>query len=200
VDEGRRHLSELQTSDWVDDEVDYDELMAGLATGRSAVSLIARDRHRPSFGVRTSARDHELIAELTALARAPYLAASWPAPPEVALDALESDFARTTGRTLQLALRWENYPDGGVWVCAVSVDGKARGSTGVREGTPGEVLADIADRLCEGWLHEEIWGGWPLCKKHRHRPMWAEPDEAGIAQWVCEADPADRVPIGHLRN
>ena len=195
---GRRYLSELQASNWVDDDLDYSEVMAGLAAGRSATSLVARDRHRSSLFVQTSARDHQLLEELTRLAQAPWVAAPWPTPPEVALELLESDFARTTGRTLELALVWENYPDGGIWICALSIDGTAKGSTGMAGGTPAEVLVDVADRLCDGWLHEEIWGGWPLCTQHPSRPMWAEVDPAGIAQWVCEVDPAQRVPIGQL--
>ena len=73
-----------------------------------------------------------------------------------------------------------------------------RGALVVPGGDPEEHLAPIADRLCEGWLDEEIWRGWPMCSRHPSRPMWAKTDDTGIACWVCESDDADKVAIGQL--
>ena len=58
-------------------------------------------------------------------------------------------------------------------------------------------FAELADRLVDGLLAEEIWGGWPLCPRHATRPMWAR-FNAGRAVWVCEADQGDVVEIGRL--
>jgi len=132
-----------------------------------------------------------------AIARAPYVNVPWPSPPEVGLVRLEVDFFTTTGRSLHLELRWENYPQGGSWLCAVTLDGKESGSVNVSGAGPEERLAALADRICEQWLHEAVWGGWPLCTRHPSRPMWAKVD-AGMACWFCEADPADRARIGEL--
>ena len=101
MDDGRSLLAELQQSDWVDGDLDYDTVMAGLAAGRPAAAMVARDRHRASFMVQMSVRESELLAQLTAQARAPYVSASWPDPPEVDLAALRgrllADDRETTG-------------------------------------------------------------------------------------------------------
>ena len=59
---------ELKRRHWVDPDIDFDAVMAGLAEGHPAVSLIARDRHHASFGVRFSPGDAELLNEFTAIA------------------------------------------------------------------------------------------------------------------------------------
>jgi hypothetical protein len=58
-------------------------------------------------------------------------------------------------------------------------------------------LADLADRLVESYLAEEIWGGWPLCPAHPTRPMWPTIDTMGRAVWQCEADRAT-IEIGRF--
>ena len=106
MEEGRRILAELQQSDWVDQLLDYDTVISGLASGHGPLAL-ARDR--PAVGGwRLSEHDSQLLAKLTAVARAPYEAAPWPEPPGVELERLVSDFDRTTGRRLGLQLRWDN--------------------------------------------------------------------------------------------
>jgi hypothetical protein len=171
--------------------------MSGLASGYGALALASRPAAVGGF-LRFSKRDSRLLAELTAIARGPYEAVPWPEPPDVQLDRLVADFSRTTGRRLELQLRWENEPAGGMWLCDIAIDGKSRGSTGRVGGVPELALAMLADRICEGWLHDEVWGGWPMCPKHPNRPMWAMIDSAGPACWVCEVDPKDRSAIGQL--
>ena len=130
-------------------------MMAGLAEGQSPVSLIARDRHQASFGVRFSPGDAELLKELTAIARAPYLAMAWPDPPNVDLSRVIMDFERTTGRSLVFEWRWEQYPDEGSWICDYAVDGDAdRGGIGTSwdDDDPEETLVRLADRLVEDSL------------------------------------------------
>jgi hypothetical protein len=194
-------LAELRRSEWVDPDVGFDAMMAGLAQGQSAVSLIARDRRQASFFVRFSPGDAELLKELTAIARAPYLAMAWPDPPNVDLSRIIMDFERTTGRSLVLEWRWEQYPDEGFWICDYTVDGEAdRGGIGASwdDDDPEETLVSLADRLVEDSLSEVVWGGWPLCVRHPTRPMWPKKNSEGAASWICEADPADQVEIGRL--
>ena len=107
---------------------------------------------------------------------------------------------RTTTRRLDLKLRWEQFPDGGYWVCDVVIDGRAHGSTGFgySDDDSEQMLADLADSLCEGWLHGEVWGGWPLCVRHPTRPMWAKKNDLGRAAWTCEYVADDQVEIGQL--
>jgi hypothetical protein len=201
VDDGRDILILLQRSEWVDDDLDYDAVMADLADGRSPARAVAHDRRNASFTAKWSAQDRELLNQLVLIARAPYLAMERPDLPSVNLHRLESDFRRTTGRQLVLGLRWEPYPTRSEWLCDVNIDGEAKGAFGVfpaDDGRPGEQLARMADSLCEGWLHEEIWGGWPMCPRHGTRPMWAETGSDGEAVWVCEADAAHRALIGEL--
>lgn len=193
-------LAVLQHRDWVDPTVNLDAVIAGLAEGRPAISLLARDRHSAQFFVRFSPGDAELLEELAAIARAPYLAMDWPDPPSVDLSRIVSDFERTTGRRLLLEWRWEQYPDGGYWMCDYTVDdGADRGGIGeawIDDDAEGS-LVRLAARLVEDSLSEVIWGGWPLCLRHPTRPMWPK-NLAGMASWVCEADAADHVRIGQL--
>jgi hypothetical protein len=199
VEEGEQLLEELRRSSWVDTSVDWETVRQGLAEGRPAIFLLARDRHNGTLVVRHEPDDARLIEEMTAIARRPYVEMPWPQEPDVDLSRLTADFVRTTGRTLDLSLRWEQFPDGGHWVCDMAIDGRRSGSTWFNVSEDSErMLADLADHLCEGWLHEEIWGGWPLCVRHPTRPMWAKRNERGRASWICEAVAADQVEIGQL--
>ena len=66
------------------------------------------------------------------------------------------------------------------------LDGRILGAFG--HGLPGrleEFVAELTDYLQEGFLHEEIWGGWPLCPDHRTHPLSASVSEAGEATWFC---------------
>jgi hypothetical protein len=198
--DGRQILAELQASGLADTDLDYDEVMAELAAGRSAMTVIGRQRHQSSLFVRFKPGERQLVDDLTAIARAPFVALPWPTPPPVAFDRLSADLERTTGRRLQLALRWEQYPDVGYWVCDVTLDSRGVGSCGVETNVdnPEAYLVAVADRVCEQWLHEEVWGGWPMCARHPSRPMWAKLNSEGIATWECEKDVRDEVVIGRL--
>ncbi|MDQ1418466.1 MAG: hypothetical protein QOJ52_428, partial [Acidimicrobiaceae bacterium] len=70
-------------------------------------------------------------------------------------------------------------------MCDLSLDGVAQGGCSFDwdVADPEASLVDLADRLCEGWLHEEGWGGWPMCPNHPTRPMWADVGEGGRAIW-----------------
>jgi hypothetical protein len=200
MERGRSILAKLKQRPWVDPEVDFDTVMAGLAEGQPAARLIARARHDATFGVIFAPGDAALLDELIEIARAPYRAVAWPDPPDVQVSRIIADFERTTGRTLALAWRWEQYPDDGFWVCDYAVDGDAdRGGFGAGwSDDPEEDLARLADQLVEQSLSEVIWGGWPLCHHHPTRPMWPKVNSEGVASWVCEVDPDDQVRIGHL--
>jgi hypothetical protein len=147
-----------------------------------------------------SERQQQLVDELEVIARAPYFPEHPLPPPVVPWERLAADVLRTTGRQVDLTFRWEAYSNGGYWKCCISLDGEDRGGCNVNddESRPDANLADLADRLCEGWLHEEIWGGWPLCPRHPTRPMWAVVNDAGLAAWRCEADATDEIEIGQL--
>jgi hypothetical protein len=156
VDEGRRILGELQARGVADRNLDYDEVMAELAEGRHAMSVISSRRHEASFGWRFESGDRQLIDDLTAVARGPFLAMASPAAPAIPVGRLTADFERTTGKVLDLALRWEQYPTDGMWVCDVSIDRNNKGSCGVNvdddDDDPEGCLVTLADRLCEGWF------------------------------------------------
>ena len=88
---------------------------------------------------------------------------------------LEGDAVRSDGDAL-------------VWDCTVLVDKKLLGSfhftsdDSNREAS----LAELCDYLCEGFLHEEFWGGWPMCPRHSLHPLWATVhDTTGRATWAC---------------
>lgn len=102
---------------------------------------------------------------------------------------------------LSVAVHWDEHPHGGLWIADLSVDGSPVGATSFLwdDENPEVSLADLADRLCESFLHEEVWGGWPICPRHGSRPMWATVGDDGVAVWACEEDPErDRVRIGRL--
>ena len=86
-------------------------------------------------------------------------------------------------------------------MCHFGLDGVLYGAIrmGWDEDDPEGSLAELADRRCETFLHEEIWGGSPMCREHPTRPMWATTDDEGVAGWACEAGPErDRIRIGEL--
>lgn len=188
MDEAQRIWEELRRSDWVDKELDYEAVIAALADHPHGGAWEISRKHRYSARgfLRLSGDDQQLLRELTAIARAPCLAMPWPETPTVELERLVADFERTTGRQIILQLRWDNYPSGGYWACDITIDDKARGSFGVNvnDADPEDTLATTADRLCEGWLHEEVWGGWPICSLHGTHPLDAQVHQS-VAVWYC---------------
>jgi hypothetical protein len=81
----------------------------------------------------------------------------------------------------------------------ISLDGRVAGGIGVPlDGDPESDLAALVDAIQGSFLAEEVWGGWPMCRVHPTRPMWAKTNANGIACWVCEADPMDEIEIGRL--
>lgn len=93
------------------------------------------------------------------------------------------DVLATTGRRLVLAP--VRAPDGW-WDCDVILDEQVRGNLGQFFPQDEEAfVVALADRLCESYLHEDIWGGWPICPDHDTHPLEALLDESGTAVWVC---------------
>lgn len=98
------------------------------------------------------------------------------------------DVFATTGRLL--VLQPVAAPDGW-WDCDVVLDGVSRGKFGQffpQEEEP--FVATLADRLCDSYLHDDIWGGWPICPDHGTHPLEPLLDECGQAVWKC--------PIGRV--
>jgi hypothetical protein len=184
----------------VGSDVDYDTVISELANGTPPMLVLGRF-HAPGIGTMViSTRQEQLLEELVAVARAPF-SQSEPSPsPAVPWRRLAEDLKRTAGRALDLAFHWEGYASGGYWMCDLSLDGVARGGCSFDwdEADPEVTLVDLSDRLCEGWLHEEVWGRWPMFRNHPTRPMWADMGEDGHAIWACESDPADAIEIGQL--
>jgi hypothetical protein len=199
MSDGRAILAELQAGGVADRGIDYDAVMANLASGFPFTWALRR-RPRPEGVAYLSARQQQLIDELVALARAPYFPEEPPSPPVVPWERVSADLRRTTGRLLDLTFRWEAYADHAFWMCSIFLDGADHGGCNVNddEAGPEANLAELADRLCEHSLHEEIWGGWPLCPRHPTRPLWAVVNDAGIAVWRCEVSATDEVEIGQL--
>ena len=199
--DGRQILAELQATGFADSDLDYDAVMADLARGTPPTFALTKQR-TTGIGTRVvSKRQLELADELVAIARAPYVAAApRPEPPRLDWARIAEDLQRTTGRHLEVTLRWEVYADDAYWMCDLALDGVAIGSTMHRDqgDDPEESLASFADTLCDGWLHEEIWGGWPMCPRHPDRPMWAVVGDDDLAVWQCEADSSDEIVIGQL--
>jgi hypothetical protein len=201
VPDGRSLLAELQADGLADRDLDYDAVIAELAQGAPPMFVLASRLSQSPVGSSViTSRQREVMDELVAIARAPFLAMTAPPEPNVSWGRLADDLARTAGRRLDVTLRWDQYPDGGDWICEFSLDGVGRGSCRVQwDGNDAEAcLADLAGQLCEAWLHEDIWGGWPMCPVHATRPMWASVNEAGMAIWRCEAEASDEVIIGQL--
>ena len=193
-------LAELKRRGSVDPEVGFDAVIAGLAEGQPAVSPVARDRHKAQSFVRFSAGDAELLKELTAIRGL----RTWPWTGPTRRMSIRVGSSRTSSGRQESA--WylsgagTSIPTEGFWICDYSVDGEAdRGSIGDAwtDDDPEGNLVRLADRLVEESLSEVIWGGWPLYPRHPTRPMWPM-ISAGVASWVCEADSADHVQIGHL--
>lgn len=201
MSDGREILAELQADGIADDSLEYDAVVQELAAGRFPMLVLSPRPHQSIGQVLLSMRQHRLIEELVAIAREPWTSQEPPPRPDVEWQRIAADLERTTGRTLVLDLRWNAYPDGGFWAADISVDGSRLGGVGFAwdASHSEECLADLADSLCEHSLHEEIWGGWPMCPRHPARPMWATTDGDGVAVWACEVEPErDRVRIGEL--
>lgn len=202
MNDGRRILAELRSEGIADPSLDYDEVVSELAAGCLPLLVLSSRRNEGiDVVVGLSAREHELIDRLVVIALEPWTSREPPPTPDVGWGRIATDLHRTTGRTLVLTLRWKEYSDGGFWMADISIDGSPLGGTSFDwdEAHAEESLADLADRLCESFLHEEIWAGWPMCPNHPDRPMWATTDDGGVAIWACEAAPEhDRVPIGQL--
>jgi hypothetical protein len=109
---------------------------------------------------------------------------------------IADDLRRSTGRELEVRF----VPDeSGFEMAEVTIDGRRCGAVGrswFADSTE-ERLAILADVLQEQFLHEEVWGGWPLCSRHVGRPMWAGIGSTGRASWICEVD-GQEVEIGQL--
>jgi hypothetical protein len=199
MEEGERILARLKDAGLADPAADYETVIADLGKGTPPMLALAGP-DRPAFGSWVITKDQRtLLDQLVAIARAPYRTPA-PAPPITPWKRIADDLQRTAGRTLEGTFRWEAFKDHSFWVFDFSLDGEPRGGCGVftGDGQPEDALADLADKLCEGWLHEEVWGGWPMCPRHPDRPMWAGVSEAGRAVWRCEADTADEIEIGRL--
>ena len=201
---GRDLLAELEGGGLADPGLDYDEVMAALARGLPPVSVLRPSlRGRGFFTNILSAEERrlwDLMDKLVAIARAPYLLPEAPDPPAVEWNRLADDLERTTGHRLDITFTWEQWSEDDYWMVGYLTDGSQRGAFMARwKALDGEhMLAELADRLCESHLHEEIWSGWPMCPNHPTRPMWATVNEDGQAVWQCEADPSDDVSLGHL--
>jgi hypothetical protein len=93
-----------------------------------------------------------------------------------------TDVFVTTGHLLVLEL---NPAPDHWWDCDVIFDGAIRGTVGLTLPEDEErFVVELADQICEYYLHEEIWGGWPICPDHGTHPL--EPSlESGTAVWVC---------------
>lgn len=108
-------------------------------------------------------------------------------------DRIARDLERTTGRRLVLA-----NSDSDEWVVDIWLDDALLGAVGCSwdPSNPDEGVADLADRLQEHSLDEEIWGGWPMCPGHHH-PLEASVHE-GQAMWICPSAGTPVAPIGQL--
>lgn len=106
------------------------------------------------------------------------------------------DFASTTGRNLALNAEFD---ESNTWLnIGAALDGRLIGSFSASESPDEEVLVvDLADRLREFALDEEVWGGWPICPTHRTHPLEAALDRDGRAAWLCP-NGADGFRIGDL--
>jgi hypothetical protein len=106
------------------------------------------------------------------------------------------DVFATTGHRLVLEL---NPAPDYWWDCDVIFDGIVQGTTGFTLPVNEEAfVVELADQLCEGYLHEEIWGGWPICPDHGTHPLEPSLDQSGNAVWLCPIGRAV-ARIGSLR-
>ena len=107
-------------------------MIAELGEGTPAVLVLSRRREHGIDGVVVLTADEQnLIDQLVAVARAPWIAVVPPPDPEVPWSRIARDVRRTAGRDLALTLRWEEYPAGGFWMCDVSLDGVTPGGMSV---------------------------------------------------------------------
>jgi hypothetical protein len=202
-EEARRIWAELRQRDWVNPDLDLDEVMEKLAHNWEPWELLARE-HDTDHGpiqvrvIRGPRPDQELIDRLRALARAPYEAMPWPDHPNIDLARLAADYERTTGHYLEFAWEYEAYPHAGFWSVMISIDGGVSGGVGEElGGEPEADLVRLTDRLQSEHLGEEFEGDWPKCPHHRSIVMLPK-NEGGLAMWTCQADPTHRVRIGNL--
>ena len=101
---------------------------------------------------------------------------------------IADDLRTTTGHVL--VLNPHPKPDDW-WDFDVSLDQTRKGSFGrVFSADEEEFVVQLADYLCDSFLHEEIWGGWPICPDHGTHPLEPSLDEAAVAVWRC--------PIGRV--
>jgi hypothetical protein len=108
---------------------------------------------------------------------------------------IADDLRRTAGKELTLQFSRE---DDGWWDVYIDIDQERNGSFGRNfSDHPEEFLADLADYLCDSYLHVEVWGGWPLCPRHTAHPLNAELADSGVAVWRCPQGGFEQA-IGHL--
>jgi hypothetical protein len=109
---------------------------------------------------------------------------------------IADDVRATTGRELHLRMR---PSDEGWFDVDVQLDGTFVESFGHAFATENEAfVAELADHLQESVLHEEIWGGWPMCPDHGSEPLDACVDDAGDAIWRCRRTRSAIARIGSL--
>ena len=108
---------------------------------------------------------------------------------------IADDLHRTTGHVLEV----RDLSRAGGWCEAdVVIDGSILGGFGQGFSEPSEeFVAELADYLQEMFLHEEIWGGWPLCPQHLNHPLAAGLSGTGEATWFC-SDGSAVATIGRL--
>jgi hypothetical protein len=105
---------------------------------------------------------------------------------------IATDLRRTT--SLVLSLRWEPLEQ----YVVVQLGGTVCGGFGpVWSDDAEESLARLAELLREFCLDEVVWGGWPICPRHRTHPLEARVCE-GRATWVCPLTGATVATIGEL--
>jgi hypothetical protein len=114
-----------------------------------------------------------------------------------ASERIGADLLRTVGHSLQIRL--SDNDDFGELL--IYFDGALDAGVGWPMGaTIEESVADIADRLQECTLHEEVWGGWPICGRPHHTHPLVPVVRAAHAVWLCPADDETIAPIGELRR
>lgn len=112
MSDGREILAEVQATGFADPDLDYDAVIADLAMGTPPSCALTKHRAGGIGSRIVSKRQLELADELVAIARAPYIAtAPRPEPPRLDWARIADDLQRTTGRRLEVALRWEVYAD-----------------------------------------------------------------------------------------
>ena len=163
---------------WEDDgqdAVDADEVRGG-PNGRLSLA-VARYNYR-----RFGACDERFVGRT----RTPLASELPPGNGEAArsepLTRIEDDVRSTTGRELELLP--DSLPG---WVeVFVFLDGKPLGTVGQSfSEEPEEFIVEVIDRITEVFLHEAIWGGWPICPDHKTHPLEPRIDHERSAAWFC---------------